>query len=207
MTITPCVLVCMVNIVSTGRVPILANWFCSGDEFWSIKYCIPWSIITSSQLDHVACSLNSKTSYTDFERTLATATLFCIVAISCPMSQLASTLIKFLVKWPQVHGYCSFTVHWTGWYYDPNHSYHLPTPSQFHLSSKELAQTFVSKPTCISSWVIPVQNYIIASRWMHINCSKQVSQLALWSLMNWNFYVYGKCLKLPLTIHKYEPHL
>ena len=49
-------------------------------------------------------------------------------------------------------------------------------------SCKELAQTLVSKPTC-NQFIgnSPVQNWIIASRWMHMNgcmlASKQVSQL------------------------------
>jgi len=97
MTITPCVLVSMVNIVSTGRVPMLIG-FAVVMNFGQLSTVLLHSMVTHhfQSVRPVACSLNSKKSYTDFERTLATATLFCIVAISCPMSQLASTLIKIL---------------------------------------------------------------------------------------------------------------
>ena len=58
-------------------------------------------------------------------------------------------------------------------------------PLTIRSSFKELAQTLVKKPTCSYQFIgnYQVQNWIIYSRWMHMNwymlASKQVSWLAL----------------------------
>ena len=54
----------------------------------AIKYCIPQSLITSSQVDHVACGQKPNT---ESEHTLAIATLFC-TGISCFMSNWLAVL-------------------------------------------------------------------------------------------------------------------
>ena len=61
----------------------------------------------------------------------------------------------------------------------PKHNYHPSTPSQFHLASDTCLLANMSVHMHPSVGYYPVQNRIIASRWMHMNwytlASRQVS--------------------------------